>query len=101
MVGAVARAAFPAGGVGETPWLVGPEALVGARDLAGGLGDPCQHRPQLSDAPARDDEAGAHLFAPGAGLADLREAELVRAVAREPAAGQVQAGLRVAVGLGL
>src|SRR4051794_7306609 len=98
---AVARRALPAAGIGEPPRLVRTVALVQRRYLAGGLRDPHERRAQLADCAARDDEAGAHRLALLAGLADLGEAELLGGLAGEPAAGEVEAGLRVVVGLGL
>jgi hypothetical protein len=99
VVGAVAGRAFPAGGVGEAPGLVGSEALVVGGDLAGGLGDAYERSAQLPGAAAGGDEARGHLLAPFAGFADLREAELAGGVVLQPAAGEVEAGLRVVVGL--
>src|SRR4051812_35954107 len=98
VVAAVGGGALPADRVGEPPRLVGPEALVEGDDLARRLGNPGERAAQLADGAARRDQRAAHLFAALARLGDLREAELARGRAGEPAAGEIQAGLRVVVG---
>src|SRR5690348_2236978 len=80
-VGAVARAAFPAGGVGEPPGLVGAIALVGGHDLAGGQSDAGEYAAHLPHAAAGSDQRRAHLLAALAGLGNLRKHKLVRQMA--------------------
>src|SRR6266545_3715869 len=98
---AVALAALPAGRVGEAPRRVGAVALVERVDLAGGLRDAREARALLADRAGGGDQRAADLLAPAAGLGDLREPERPCRAAFEPAPGEVQAGLRIDVGLGL
>src|SRR5205814_2281286 len=73
---AVARAALPARGVGESPRLVGSVSFVAGGDLAGREREPGQHSAQLARCPAGRDQRGGHLLAPLARLGDLCKAQL-------------------------
>ena len=73
---AVPGAAFPAGRVGEPPWLVWSEPLVARGDLAGGECNPSEASAQLAGRALGGDHAGAHLPSLLAWLGDLGKGEV-------------------------